>query len=253
MAAATSPAPVARRNARIRGGPRVARRVPMLLEPQTGPRERALDDGIERLGDADLVALLLGTGGGGLRVDALAQLLLDGAAGVEGLSRLGPHAIAAWPGVGAVKALRLASAFELARRAHERRARPRAQVKSSAEVAAYAAARLGALDHEQMWIFTLDGRNGLRSVRRVAEGGLHGCSVAARDILRAALTDAASAIVLVHNHPSGDPAPSSEDVAMTRAVEVAGAAVGVPLVDHVIVSGDGRHASLLDLGLMEGP
>src|SRR5262249_48282426 len=107
--------------------------------------------------------------------------------------------------------------------------------------------------HEQMWIFGLDGRNGLRTVRRVAEGGLHGCSVSARDILRAALTDAASAIVLVHNHPSGDPAPSSEDIAMTRAVELAAAAVGVPLVDHVIVTSDGRHASLLDLGLMEGP
>jgi DNA repair protein RadC len=208
---------------------------------------------LDRLADSDLVALLLGTGGGGVRVDALAKMLLDGAAGVEGLSRLGPHALAAWPGVGAAKALRLAAAFELARRAHERRARPRAAVKSSAEVAAYAAARLGALDHEQMWIFSLDGRNGLRSVRRVAEGGLHGCSVAARDILRAALTDAASAIVLVHNHPSGDPTPSIEDVSMTHAVEVAAAAVGVPLVDHVIVTGDGRHASLLDLGLMEGP
>jgi DNA repair protein RadC len=125
-------------------------------------------------------------------------------------------------------------------------------VKSSAEVAAYAAARFGGLDHEQMWIFGLDGRNGLRTVRRVAEGGLHGCSVAARDILRAALTDAASAIVLLHNHPSGDPAPSAEDVAMTRVVEAAAATIGVPLVDHVIVTGDGRHASMLDLGLMEG-
>ncbi|HVY47879.1 MAG TPA: JAB domain-containing protein, partial [Minicystis sp.] len=127
-----------------------------------------------------------------------------------------------------------------------------APLKSSDEVAAYAKARLGPLDHEQMWVFALDGRNGLRAVRRVAEGGLHGCSVAARDILRAALQDAASALVLVHNHPSGDPAPSVEDVAMTRIVESAAACVGTPLVDHVIVTSDGRHSSMLDLGLLQG-
>ncbi|HEY4117846.1 MAG TPA: DNA repair protein RadC [Byssovorax sp.] len=217
----------------------------------SGPRERALAEGVDALGDADLVALLLGTGGGGRCVHVLAASLLEDAGGVEGLARLGPHAIAAERGVGPAKALRLAAAFELGRRAHGLALRPRASVKSAAEVAAYAAARLAPLDHEQMWLFSLDGRNRLRSVRRVAQGGLHGCSVAARDILRAALADAASAIVLVHNHPSGDPAPSMEDVAMTRVVEAAAASIGVPLVDHVIVASDGRHASMLELGLLD--
>ena len=103
-----------------------------------------------------------------------------------------------------------------------------------------------------MWVLSLDGRNRLRGERRVAQGGLHGCAVAARDILRAALTDAASAFVLVHNHPSGDPRPSPEDVAMTAAVARAATVVGVPLVDHVVVS-DGRHASMLELGVLEDP
>jgi DNA repair protein RadC len=100
-----------------------------------------------------------------------------------------------------------------------------------------------------MWLLALDGQNGLRSMRRIAQGGLHGCCVSARDILRAGLVEAASAIVLVHNHPSRDPTPSPEDVAMTRVVVDAGEVVGLPLVDHVVVAGS-RHASMLDLGLL---
>ncbi|WP_437314689.1 JAB domain-containing protein [Sorangium sp. So ce385] len=85
----------------------------------------------------------------------------------------------------------------------------------------------------------------------VAQGGLHGCSVTAKDILRAALSDAASALVLVHNHPSGDSAPSPEDVAMTDAVAAAGEVIGVPLVDHVILAPDGHYSSLHDLGMIK--
>ncbi|HSN96959.1 MAG TPA: JAB domain-containing protein, partial [Candidatus Nanopelagicales bacterium] len=93
-------------------------------------------------------------------------------------------------------------------------------------------------------------RNGMRGARRVAQGGQHGCSVSARDILRAALADAAAAMVLVHNHPSGDATPSPEDVEMTRSLAMAGFVVGVPLIDHVILAPDGHYASLLDLGLL---
>src|SRR5262249_14835030 len=108
---------------------------------------------------------------------------------------------------------------------------------------------LGALDHEQIWALSLDGRNGLRASRRVAEGGLHGCSIDPRDVLRAVVRDAASAFVLVHNHPSGDPTPSGEDLELTRRIARAADTLGTPLVDHVIVAGGG-HASLYDLGFL---
>ncbi|HEY1535151.1 MAG TPA: JAB domain-containing protein, partial [Polyangiaceae bacterium] len=85
----------------------------------------------------------------------------------------------------------------------------------------------------------LDGKYGLKSARRIAQGGLHGCALLTRDVLSPALRDGASAIVLVHNHPSGDPTPSPEDIAMTRAVRVAGELVGIPLIDHVVVSRSG--------------
>jgi DNA repair protein RadC len=216
-----------------------------------GPRERALEEGLESLGDADLLAILLGTGLVGRPVSLVAADLLHTSGGVEGISRLGPAAIAEHPGVGPAKALRIAASMEIGRRVHLRATRPRDSLRSSANVSAYFAPRLAALLHEEMWVLSLDGRNGVRGVRRVAQGGLHGCSVGARDILRAGLADAASAIVLVHNHPSGDPEPSVQDITMTRAVAEAATVVGVPLVDHVIVTGDGRHRSLLDMGILE--
>ncbi|WP_437721985.1 JAB domain-containing protein [Sorangium sp. So ce861] len=224
---------------------------PAALAAFIGPRERALEEGIWSLGDADLLAIVLGTGLVGTPVTIVSAALLSRFSGLEGLSRLGPHALAEHPGLGLAKALRIAASLELGRRAFERAVRPRPPVRTSASIAAWCAAQLGPLDHEQMWVISLDGRNGMRGARRVAQGGLHGCSVTAKDILRAALSDAASALVLVHNHPSGDSAPSPEDVAMTDAVAAAGEVIGVPLVDHVILAPDGHYSSLHDLGMIK--
>lgn len=220
------------------------------FEP-AGPRERALDAGVDQLADADLVALLLGAGTSAQPVGLLAAALLDRFGGLPGIARLGPAALAECPGLGRAKALRLSAGVELGRRVMRVALAPRRPVRSSAEVAELLVPRIAHLDHEEMWLVSLDGRSAARSARRVAQGGLHGLSVSARDILRVALVDAASAIVLVHNHPSGDPTPSAEDIAMTRAVAQAGEVVGTPLVDHVIVASSG-YQSMLDLGLLDG-
>lgn len=215
------------------------------------PRERALEGGVGALGDAELLAILLGTGLAGRPVSLVAAGLLDRTAGLEGLARLGPSALAEHPGVGEVKAARIAAAIEIGRRAAIRSARARPPLRSPAEVAAYVKPMLRGLDHEEMWVLALDGRNNMRGMRKVAQGGLHGCSVAPRDILRVALADAASSMVLAHNHPSGDPTPSPADIEMTRIVLQAGAIAGIPLVDHVIVAHDGRHCSMLEIGLID--
>jgi DNA repair protein RadC len=219
------------------------------MEVVDGPRERAVREGLAEITDVDLVALVLGTGARGLPVTAVASTLVEVHGGVEGLSRTSASQLAPALGVGPAKALRLAACFELGRRAAASRLAARARLATSTEVAALMRPRLAHLDHEEMWLIALDGQNGLRAIRRIAQGGLHGCSVSARDILRSALVEAASAIVLVHNHPSRDPTPSAEDIAMTRIVQEAGDVVGVPIVDHVVVAGD-RHASMLDLGLL---
>jgi DNA repair protein RadC len=112
--------------------------------------------------------------------------------------------------------------------------------------------RIASLAHEEMWLLALDGKNRVRSLRRVAQGGLHSTAVAPRDILRLALGDAASAMIVVHNHPSGDADPSPEDIAMTERLEGAGETVGVPLVDHLVIVSGGRYTSMLDLGVLGG-
>jgi DNA repair protein RadC len=215
-----------------------------------GPRERALDEGVMTLTDTDLLAIVLGTGFTGCPVMQLSQALLDKLGGLQGLSRLGPTAIAEEPGVGVVKALRVAAALEMGRRSFVRSVRPRPELCTSASVAGWFTSRLGWKDHEEMWALSLDGRNGMRGARRVAQGGLHGLGVTARDVLRVALQDAATALILVHNHPSGDPMPSDADVAMTHKVASAGRAVGLPLLDHVIVSSTGRYTSMRELGML---
>jgi DNA repair protein RadC len=221
----------------------------MLHHHGEGPREKALVASVEELGDAEIVALLLGTGRATEPVGVLAARLLARAGGLVGLSRLGPMAIAEHEGVGVVKALRLRAAVEMGRRVESRRSSARPKLASSGEVFGHMAARVAGLEHEELWVVSLDGQNGARGARRVAQGGLHGCSVSSRDILRAALADAASALVLVHNHPSGDPTPSAADVAMTRAVAEAAEVVGTPLVDHVVIAGE-RYTSMLDLGVL---
>ncbi|HZO14441.1 MAG TPA: DNA repair protein RadC [Polyangiaceae bacterium] len=215
-----------------------------------GPRDRALSNGLGSLADVDLVALLVGHGVRGRPVMRVAEQVLEYAGGLEGLARAGPALLGDMPGMGSAKALRLAAAFELGRRLQARLAAPREPVGSPAEVAACFAPRIGGLDHEQMWVLSLDGRNRLRGSRRVAQGGAHGLAVSAREILGAALSDGASGFVLVHNHPSGSPEPSDEDVSMTAIVAEAADIVGVPLLDHVVVTASGAYTSMLDEGLL---
>ena len=130
------------------------------------------------------------------------------------------------------------ASFELGRRAARDGPAP-ASIASSADVAAWAIPRLVPLDHEELWLLALDGRSHLRAVRCVAKGGLHGLGVRPADPLRLALRAAASGFVLVHNHPSGDPTPSVEDVTFTRRLAAAAAVVGMPLLDHVVVAREG--------------
>ena len=212
-----------------------------------GARERAREVGLEDLSDGEVLALVLGTGVAGEPVSVLAASLLEDCGGPAGLARAGYGELCARRGLGVVRALRLAAAFELGRRAQTRAELP--WLPDSRAVAAWAVPRLGRLDHEELWALALDGQHRVRAARRVASGGLHGLAVAVRDPLRIALREGASAFVVVHNHPSGDPSPSAEDLVFTEKLATAADVAGTPLVDHVIVAGE-RHRSLLDDGLL---
>ena len=221
-----------------------------ISEAWVGPRERAVAVGVEHMGDGELLALVLGTGRAGLPVSVLSVMLLEEHGGVAGLARAGIGELVQRAGIGTAKAARLMAAVELGRRAVVAASREAAaRMPDRSAVEAWARPRLATLDHEELWLLALDGHHGLRATRLVASGGIHGLHVAARDVLRIAVREGASAFVLVHNHPSGDPAPSSEDIAFTRTVERAAAVVGTPLLDHVVVARR-RAASMLETGVL---
>jgi DNA repair protein RadC len=212
-------------------------------------RERALLFELARLSDAELLTLVLGTGTRGVTGASLAGSLLEAFGGLEGLVRAGPHALLGRIGLGPAKAARVTAALELGRRATLGGLGRRPTLTSFEDVVEWARPRFAGLDHEEVWMFSLDGQNGLKAARRIAQGGQHGCALSTRDVLGVALRDAASAILLVHNHPSGDPRPSAEDLGMTRALSSACKVVGLTLLDHVIVARGGA-SSLLEAGAL---
>lgn len=213
-------------------------------------RERSLRYGVGTLSDEDLVALVLSTGQSGSSVKEIAHRLLANAPGLAGIASMGMASLAGEYGIGPAKAARLAAALELGQRVfREAVEEPRLVLASVEDVQRWARPRLGALEHEEVWLLCLDAQNGLKAARRVAQGGLHGCALTPRDVLRPAVRAAASAIILLHNHPSGSPDPSLEDIEMTRQLALASQMLGMPLVDHVVIARN-RASSLAELGVI---
>lgn len=134
--------------------------------------------------------------------------------------------------------------------AYERSVLQGMKVNSSRDVHALLWPRLCALDTEVMVVVCLDGQNNVKHLAEVSRGGAHGCAVSARDILRPAIVAAASCFVLVHNHPSGNPEPSPEDVALTVTIAAAAEIVGCPIVDHVVIGSSTRWVSFADRGML---
>ncbi|HRG97996.1 MAG TPA: JAB domain-containing protein [Polyangiaceae bacterium] len=186
---------------------------------------------VDGLSDAEALAGVLG----GARALERAATLLDQRGGLGGLARLGFGEAAEL--VGAGPAGRLVCALALGRRAQASLDEPRPHVDDSAAVAQWARGRLAYLEHEELWLLALDGRNRVLAARCLARGGPHALSLAPKDVLVQGLRENARALVLVHNHPSGDPTASEADARFTREVADAGAIVGMPLLDHVVVAG----------------
>ncbi len=228
-----------------------------MLEAQSHPQTPMLHATVRRRiaispgeqTDLELVTGVLGATRTGPAAEDLALTLLAECGGLPGIRRLGVSGLLEF-GLIEGQALRLLSALELGARSLLCDLSDRRHALDHFEgVVDWARPRLAALEHEEVWLLTLDGQNGLIHDRRVAQGGLHGCALLPRDVLRPALRDGASAFILVHNHPSGDPTPSPDDVDMTRQLVEAARLLGTPLLDHVVVARGGA-ASLLDLGVV---
>jgi DNA repair protein RadC len=209
------------------------------------PRERLLAHGAASLANAELLALLLRTGTRGRTATQLAHQLL--ASGLAALAQAAPGELAAIPGIGPAKAATLLAAFELGRRIAAKPLQRGERIGSPEDVHRHFHARLRDAPAEEFHIVLLDARHRvLRSVL-TSQGTLTASLVHPREVFRPALREAAAALVLVHNHPSGDPTPSTEDREITRRLARAGALLGIPVLDHVIVA-DRGYASLRERG-----
>ena len=212
------------------------------------PRERLRESGAEALSDAELVALVLRSGRshGETAVD-LARRLLDALGGAQGMSRVTVAELACQRGLGIASGAALAAAFELGRRAVQRRVDRGGVFRASAEVFEYFRPRLGALRQEVFCVLLLDAKHRKLREARISEGSLTAAVVHPREVFAPAVRESAAAVILAHNHPSGDPSPSPEDVELTRRLRQAGEIVGIRVLDHVIVGAE-RHFSFVDAG-----
>lgn len=174
---------------------------------------------------------------------AAARLILT-CGGLEAMSKMDGGELAAHLSAeriprASANARAILAAFELGRRVVVEQAGTPRRFVSAADVAAWGQPRLGRLLHEELWVLALDARGNLRTSKCVARGGSHGLGLLPTDPLRVAVRAAASGLVLVHNHPSGDPTPSQEDIASTARIAAAAEIVGLRLLDHVVVARGG--------------
>lgn len=209
-----------------------------LLETIDRPRERLWRRGSAVSSDEELLAILLGTGVRGHPAMDVATALVHATGGIGLLSRASPHELAQVTGIGMARAARLAAAFELGRRAVEH-TRHRHNLSRPEDVFQHVAPRLAGLVQEVFLVIGIDVRNALLEVVEVARGTVNGVDVHPREVFRPLVRMAAAAAVVVHNHPSGDPTPSQEDLELTRRLRAVGELVGIPILDHVVVGSDG--------------
>ncbi|QRK08483.1 DNA repair protein RadC [Archangium violaceum] len=211
------------------------------LPEAQSPRERLFRLGAAALTDPELLSVVLGS-----RSQALAEALLATRGGLKQLVQQDPRELCARPGMGPVRTAQVMAALELGRRA-QRVTERRPRLRTPREIYTYLAPNLSALRREVFHVLCFNARNVLLHDARVAEGTINACPVDPREVFAAAITSRASAIVLAHNHPSGDPEPSGQDLGLTAQLIEAGRVLGIKVLDHVVV-GDGTYTSLLERG-----
>jgi len=209
------------------------------------PRERLIERGAHSLTDAELLAILLRVGTRGRTAVDVARDLLREAGSLKALAEMLPAELEKRSGIKTAKAAALLAAFELGRRLLSEPDRPRPVFRSSADVWHWFAAKRTGRRREIFEIVLLSTSHRLLKTKVVTVGTLNLALVHPRDVFREAIVMDAAGVVVLHNHPGGDPAPSEEDVALTRQLVRAGEAVGIPVLDHIILGAD-RYFSFAD-------
>jgi len=218
---------------------------PRLLTRPAGARVAILEGRADSLSDASLVALIVAEGS-----DAVGRAILDGQARPDGLWRASAEDLVSVRGVGPAGAARLLACLELARRASAWSAADRPVVSTPEDVVRLCATQLRGLDREHFWALVLSTKNRLLRMVEVSVGSLNASIVHPRELFKEAVRISAASVVVVHNHPSGDPTPSGADLQLTRRLVRAGEVLGIEVLDHVVIGDGGAHVSLREMGAL---
>jgi DNA repair protein RadC len=215
------------------------------LEPDARPRERFTARGADQLTDSELLAILLGAGTRGNGALDVANELLRRCGGLAGVAQAGTRELCDQRGVGPARAMVVQAALELGRRAVAARPERGQRLAGASDVWTYFRARLAPLRVEEFWAVALDVRHRVQTEVCLARGSLTGVEVHPRDVFRPLIRNAAAAVIFCHNHPSGDPTPSRQDIELTTRLREVGELCGIPVLDHVVVAFDG-YASIAE-------
>ena len=211
------------------------------------PRERLARLGSKSLSNAELLAILLSTGVKGENAIQVGQRLLNTFDGITGLHRTAFDEVCEQHGVGIAKAATIKAALELGYRMKQETFE-RGSIHSPEEAAHLILHEMSALEQEELWVILLDTRNHFKSTEAIYRGSLNSSQVRIGEIFKLAIRRNAASIIVAHNHPSGDPTPSPDDIAVTRAIVEAGKLMDIDVLDHLVI-GSGDFVSLKQRGL----
>ncbi len=212
------------------------------------PRERLARLGAQSLSNAELLAILLRTGLKGENAVQVGQRLLQTFGGLAGLHRADYQEVHTQRGLGPAKTAQIKAAIELGNRLRLEAPEERPAIHSPADVAALVQYEMSALEQEELRVILLDTRNCVLDTVAVYRGSTNASQVRICELIKAAIRRNATSVIVIHNHPSGDPTPSPDDVAVTRTIVQAGKLLDIEVLDHIVI-GRGRYVSMKDRGL----
>ncbi len=213
------------------------------------PREKLREHGAHSLGNSELLAILLRTGSHDSSALRLAEHLLDQQEGLAGLGNATMEDLEQIKGIGEAKALTIMAAVELGRRVLSLAPLDRIGIRTPDDVAALLMPRFRYETRENFLAVLLSTKNHVLKTSVISVGSLNASIVHPRELFREAINASAASVILAHNHPSGDPAPSAEDIDLTRKLAEAGKLLDIPVLDHIIL-GDGKYISLKEKGIL---
>ena len=212
------------------------------------PREKMLEKGVKAVSNAELLAILLRTGTKNVPVNRLAEQLLTKYE-LSGLGNISPHELSKTTGIGLVKAVTVIAGIELGRRLSQKEPDERPVIKCPRDAADLMMAELRYQTKEHFVALLLSTKNHVIARVIISVGSLNASIVHPRELFREAISYSAAAVILVHNHPSGDPTPSQEDISLTKQLIAAGNLLSISVLDHVII-GDGKYVSFKEKGII---